>query len=492
MKRGRTSESAPVVMNKPRFLQRWLVVVAAATLLACGSESIEPVPNSRFDTLTQVVQAEMAEQGIRAAAVAVVEDGKVAYVHGFGTLAADDDTPVDGDTLFAIGSLSKSFTAIALLSALADHPSVTLGTPVQDILPEFAFPPAETQHLITLRTLLEHTSTLPRQIPASAPDPADASTRRLLTDVLPGLVADGYAQWTLPGHIWQYSNLGFDIAGLAAEEITGSSYPDLVRDRVTAPLGLERTFARAADIEAAGNFALGAPAVTPASLDDAARRPAGSAPLWSSARDMAKYLVFLLEGDDRVLSQADHAEMQSPLVSTGLCLDRNYGLGLFVSDVHFDESLYYPVDVVRHDGAVPGFHAEMDFFPKRGAGYVILTASDDALPNTWRHLDTAVLELPEEPRPDQPGDPGEWARWQGTFYEPHQYGRLILTLVGDELHVELPDLPAGSVRGVTNVCGNAFVVDTVLGASSVILTEDLAGEPNLIRVVQDGVFERVP
>jgi hypothetical protein len=113
-------------------------------------------------------------------------------------------------------------------------------------------------------------------------------------------------------------------------------------------------------------------------------------------------------------------------------------------------------------------------------------------PDTWRHLDAVVLELPAEPRPDLSGDPDEWARWEGTFYEPHVYGNLILTRVGDDLRAELPDRPAGFLRGFTPVCGNVFFIDTAQGASNVVLTEDLAGAPNLIRVVSGGVFERVP
>jgi len=463
-----------------------------------GGETLEP----RFVELGEVVEAELAAKGIHGAAVAYVEDGKVAFVRGYGQRGRYLEEPVDADTLFNIGSMSKSITATAVLSAIADDPNTSLDTPLVDLVPALDYPPAATLPLMTLDMALSHTAALGNwggSGHSTSENIQDEASDLVVTYYLPELADSGVDQWTLPGHAFQYSNPGYSVAGLSGETITGSFYADYMRERVANPLGMTRTFARSAEVEEAGNYTHGdgvnfgfdAP-VEASDIDAAWFRPAGL--VWSSARDMARFVEFQLNGDPAVLSDQDRLAMQAPRTDTELCYDYpSYGHGLYSTPdfwlfVYHDDpdlhSRYHDVPTVWHDGYMPGYVSLMVWLPEQKAGYVVLwNSSDELLWSTMDYIHEKLLPLPPAVEaPDISGKLEDWQAFNGTYFEPLDFGTLNLTADATGVHIEMPDSPFPYSDELVPVCRNTFVFSAGDVAAYLTLLEDPDGGPNLIRL----------
>ena len=458
-----------------------------------------------FDELATVIEDELLDKEIPGAAVAVILDGEVVFAEGFGVRGPELDAPVDADTTFAIGSMSKALTAATLLSALADDGATTLDTPLVDVIPELVFPPPATTPLMTIETALNHTSTLPTvwASAVTAEDRLDDASVQIVTEVIPDLVTRGYDQWTLPGRAYRYSNAGFAVAGLAGERITGAAFPDALHDRVAEPLGMDRTFARSADVIAAGNYARGLitlpgiedPVVPPTAYDAAWLRPAGG--VWASVTDVARFVQFMLDGEAGVLSDGDRLAMQSAQIDTGSCYTaRTYGYGLAVAPRFWgvewpEDGLAHETPTVGHHGHVPGFLSYMFWLPELRAGYVVLHNADSGwMLQTERFIVDNLMPLPPAvPGPEIAGDPADWERWEGVFYDPIIFGRLFVGVEDGIVTMELPDLPLDIV-GAFPVCRNRFWVWGWNFAYVMTFVEDEEGRPQLIAV--DGLphFER--
>jgi CubicO group peptidase (beta-lactamase class C family) len=466
--------------------------------------------------LEGIITAEMEARGVSGAAVAIILDGEIAYARDFGQRSYFDTEPVDEDTLFNIASVSKPISATTILAELEAHPELSLESPVMDHLPSFSFPPEELNADITLGHLLSHTSGLPTYWD-DEPSPGEAdddAAVELLTAVLPSLSsAMGQSLFSVPGHGFQYSNAGYGVAALAAEAISGQSFPDLVQTRVTGPLGMTRTFMRGTQVEAAGNFtrgrdllATGYSTIAPTDIDVAWGRAAGG--VWSSAADLARFVQFHLTGDPTVLSDAGRALMASPVVESGWCYSAEaYGYGLqpdtgwlfeewFVEEG--EDVPYRDVLAVGHAGGVPGFRSQILFFPDLNAGYVILqNASPTSLWDARLYIQRHILPLPPvTTSPDVSGDPEAWAAFAGTFLDDLDgfYGVGDLRLSADDggMTAELPAMDGlfEYDPALEPVCRNTFRFTFADYPYDLILVRDINGAPDLVQMAGATHFVR--
>ena len=460
-----------------------------------------------FAALADVVEDELVDTGVPGAAVAIVIDGDVVFAEGFGVRSPGGIQPVDANTTFAIGSLSKSMTAASLLAIARDRGPSNLQAPLVEALPQLGFPPEETLPLITLETTLTHTSALPDAFPGVVPAAAcgDEASGLVLTEVIPDKVDEGYDQWTRPGHAYRHSNVGYALAGLAGEAWTGSYYPDYLRQRLTEPLGMTRTFARSAEVVEAQNHAQGQTMrsdpegpVVPATFDAAWARPAEG--IWSSARDVATFMQFMIDGDPQVLADEDREAMQTPAAATGRCYwNTDYGFGLALAPRFWgwespEDGMVFETPTVSHEGDLPGFRSFMLWLPEQRSGYVILHNADHAwMLNTEAFISEHILPLPlPVTAPDLRGDPHEWARWDGTFRDPIRFGRLEVEVNSHSVSFDFPDLRDTVVLGTYPACGNSFHVSTSAGSLFLTLAEDPDGQADLIVVEGQPHFERLP
>ena len=226
-------------------------------------------------------------------AVGLVLDGELIYARSFGALDRAVRRPVDGETLFRIASLTKSFTALAVLK-LRDAGAIELDAPLVRYLPELASVavPVRDAPALTARMLLTHASGLPWD------DTWSAVSFGLSADELLRLLAAGVSFGHVPGEAYEYSNLGYALLGRLVERVSGVPYRTYVTREILAPLGM-RHAAWAPEVASAppDNLAVGywgdpgAETVAPRPSDGVFEAAGG---LYASLHDLARYAAYQL------------------------------------------------------------------------------------------------------------------------------------------------------------------------------------------------------
>jgi len=276
-------------------------------------------------------------------------------------------TPVGDDTVFEIGSITKVFTSLVLADMVL-RGETTLDEPVRALLPVGAVVPSRGGREITLRDLATHTSGLPRMPSNFAPADPDNPYVDYGPDQLLAFLA-GHQLSRDIGERHEYSNLGAGLLGYALSLRAGRDYETLVRERITAPLGMHDTVIT----------------FTPslrkrlAHGHDARMRPvanwdmgalAGAGALRSTARDMLKFLAAVLGLADAPICAAIRAQLAAPRLATE-SPNMTVGLGWHIkSDDHGT--------VVWHNGGTAGYRAFAGVDLARGAGVVVLTNTGGA------------------------------------------------------------------------------------------------------------------
>ena len=206
-------------------------------LLAAAARAQSPAPP---DAEIRRILAERVDQRHNAVGmvVAVIEPSGTRIV-AYGKLAKDDARPLNGDTVFEIGSITKVFTAL-LLEDMAQRGEVKLDDPIAKYLPEGVKAPQRNGKEITLAELATHTSGLPRMpnnfSPKDAANPyADYSADKLYAFL------NSYQLPRDPGEKWEYSNLATGLLGHLLSLVAGKDYETLVVSRIAPPLGMAST-----------------------------------------------------------------------------------------------------------------------------------------------------------------------------------------------------------------------------------------------------------
>ncbi|HVG46030.1 MAG TPA: serine hydrolase domain-containing protein [Longimicrobium sp.] len=352
-----------------------------------------------------IARQAMRNQSIPGLSVAIVKDGRVVLERGWGTERGKRPRAATGATAYQIASISKQFTAAAVLR-LAEQGRVKLSDPVSAYVD--GLPPS--YHGVTLGRLLNHT--------AGVPNFTDFF-REFRRPLAPGQLVDSLAKRPLlfePGTSFRYSNSGYYLLGLVIERVSGESYPDFLRAQFWAPLGMGETEycgARPhASVPAGYVRNRRGSAVPAAPWHPSVLFAAGS--LCSTAGDLAKWSVALGEG--RVLAPESYREMTSPAPSPDRNLRMTYGYGMMVDTT--DAGPY-----LHHDGAVSGFRAQVAWYPAERLAIVVLMNQGLAAPEPIeRDLARAVLGVaPREPRLAGPPPPPAATRAAaGSFPIPWQ------------------------------------------------------------------------
>lgn len=325
----------------------------------------------------------MREWKVPGLAVAVVHGDSMVFAKGYGVRRLGDPTPVDPNTVFAIGSSSKAFTGAAV-GMLVDEGKVTWDGPVTSYLPYFQMYDPWVTREITVRDLLTHRSGLSRG------DQLWYGTSRNREEVVRG-IRNLKPTWSMRTQ-FGYQNLMFITAGEVVHQVSGESWDDFLKSHLFGPLGMTTTNTSTNDLAALPNVA------SPhALLDDSVRvipwrnidnaGPAGS--INSNVIDMSKWLRLWVNGGTfggkRLLSEATVREATSPQFVVN---DRNmilrmdsprfldYGFGWFLQDFRGRKW-------VNHGGNIDGMAALVGFLPDDKLGVVILTnlnGSDITIP----------------------------------------------------------------------------------------------------------------
>lgn len=369
---------------------------ALALALPAAAAPFTPEDSARIDAIAREA---LAESGAPSVSIAIVRDGELAFARAYGKRSLAGDAPATADDRYRIGSISKQFTAAMVLSAAGDG-----RLSLDDKVARF-HPGLTATDRISLRQLLSHTAGY------SSYFTLDVTPVEGRSPIDPRQIARRWGALPLdfePGAQWSYSNTGYTLAGLAAEQAAGAPLDALLRTRVFDPLGM----ASAGDGD---RRPLGpSDAVGHTRYVTAPPRPAlpvgrgwlyAAGGLVMTASDLARWDMAMIDG--RVLS-ADAWKTMRTEIKLNDGSGSGYGLGVYVDEVRGRPR-------VRHDGSIDGFGAENRVYPEARAAVVVLVNADyGATP--YRVADgieallfpppvTAAPEPPRPPRPEPTPDP---------------------------------------------------------------------------------------
>jgi CubicO group peptidase (beta-lactamase class C family) len=327
-------------------------------------------------TLAVFVKAAAKKFAIPGVAVAVWADGTETYAcHGVTSLA--DPQPVDERTLYSVGSISKTFTATAMMCLVAQG-TVDLDAPVRRYVPELVLPNDQWTSEMTVLNLLNHTAGLDWRLIVEVGDADDALARFVAR-------LAGFEQLGAPGTRTSYSQAGYNLAGRVIEKVTGLTFERAVATLILEPLGLRDTRYAMADIMVRPSVAMGHNAdengqyaIARQWKDNRANNPGGG--IASSVADQLRWARFHL-GDGRapdgaqVLPAQTMRQMRVPTAELrSSTLGDAIGIGWFLRDVD-------GVRTVGHGGSGNGQFAELLMVPERDFAVVVAAnASPGGIP----------------------------------------------------------------------------------------------------------------
>lgn len=343
-----------------------------------SARPLDPALVARIDHLVASRQRQWQTPNL---SVGLVRDGHLIHTVHAGSARLDPAVPATDDTQFLIGSVTKTFTAVAVM-ALRDAGRLDLDDRLDAHLPEVA------HGALTIRRMLGHLSGLQREPVGRVWETFDnPDATRLLAEL-------AAAERVLAPHeVFHYSNLAFALLGQVIERLEGRPWEDVIRERILRPLGMSRTALTPGDDRAHGYLVHPFSGVaTPEPVTDLkATAPMGG--LWSTVTDLTRYAAFLADPDPAVLAPATVEAMCRPLV----ILDPDtwtLGYGLSFGMVRRGERVY-----VGHGGAMPGFLTGLRVSRKDRLGAVVWVNSSAGAEPIVLAADLLDLVLDAEPTP---------------------------------------------------------------------------------------------
>ncbi|TAN08504.1 MAG: class A beta-lactamase-related serine hydrolase [Rhodanobacteraceae bacterium] len=344
-----------------RFTRSWLAPAASVLLLASAPAfartTLPPALVMQVDTIARTA---LAQSGVPSASIAVVQNGQLAYTHAYGDARLEPKTPATTAMRYSIGSISKQFTAAAILMLQQDG-KLSLDDKVAKYFPALT----DAGH-ITLRQVLSHTS--------GYEDfwPQDYVMPEMLQPTTPRFILDTWAKKPLdfaPGADWQYSNTNYVIAASIVRRLTGQTPFEFLTQHVFKPLGMDDVYDNnlhplpTTDARGYHRYALGPLRPAP---KEGVNWLYGMAELSMTPADLAQWDIAMVH--QALLHPASWHAMQTEVrLNDGL--GSGYGLGVFVGRLDGHR-------MISHDGEVSGFTAANLVFPDNGMAVVVLTNQD--------------------------------------------------------------------------------------------------------------------
>jgi CubicO group peptidase (beta-lactamase class C family) len=375
------------------------------------SEVIIAVSESKFDALRERVQELMQQHQVPGVAVGLIVDGKE-YMEGFGITSVENPLPVTPETLFQIGSTTKTVTATAMMR-LVEQGALALDVPVRQYLPDFRVQDEATAAQVTIRHLLTHVAGWKGDVFTDTGWGDDAIARYVAQMAeLP--------QVSPLGELWAYNNAALIVAGRVIEVLTGKPYAIAIRELVLEPLEMKESFFHPADVMVR-RFAVGhmlredrLVIARPWNIPHS-NNPAGG--LTSTVRDQLRYARFHM-GDgtapsgERVLQEATVRLMQTPVVDSGN--GSQMALTWFIQEVG-------GVRFVYHGGATFGQMSMLWIAPERRCALTVLTNAErggalHGAVTTWVREQFLGVAAPKPEPLDLPE--AELAGYAGRYIQP--------------------------------------------------------------------------
>ena len=333
-----------------------------------------------FPEIEKMFRERVERQHIPGAVLGIIIDGQLVWVKSAGVSDLKTRTPVNADTVFRIASMTKSFTAMAILK-LRDEGKLSLDDPVSKYVPTLTDLPYPTKDspAITIRHLLSHAEGFPEDNPWGDRQLAQSD------DAMRNFMRSGIPFSNAPGVAFEYSNYGFAILGQIVAAVARKPYADYLREEILLPLGMRDSTLEAADVPPArkalayrweDNTWKDEPILAHGSFG-------AMGGLWTTANDLARYVAFLMsaypprnEPERGPIRRSSAREMQQmvrwqPASALRSTVDAPtqlsvsaYAFGLGVTqDCRFTH-------VVAHGGGLPGYGSLMRWYPEYGVGVI--------------------------------------------------------------------------------------------------------------------------
>jgi CubicO group peptidase (beta-lactamase class C family) len=338
-----------------------------------------------LQTIEEKVEKRRAELGIPGMSLAIVKDGQVIYAKGLGYKDFEKKIPATADTQFAIGSATKAFTALSILMS-QDEGKLSLDDSPKKYLPYFKMKDADTDKNMTVRDLMAHTSGLNRTDLAMI-------TGQLNRQELIRVAGEAQPMAKLREKFF-YQNIMFAAAGEVVASVQKTTWEKFVPKRIFKPLGMTNSTMDMKQMQKAKDYSFGyqynfdtkeTRKLPFRDIDEVA--PAGS--INSSARDMAKWITFVMNGGvvdgKRLVSEKGFEEWTKPQMKITPDGKVSYGLGWFLRE-------WKGLKVVEHGGNIDGFNALVAMIPEKKLGFVMLTnvsgspLGSELMPIVWENI----------------------------------------------------------------------------------------------------------
>jgi D-alanyl-D-alanine carboxypeptidase len=335
--------------------RRLPALLLAPFLLLAPSLLAAPADPAKIDT----VAASFYKDGVPGAAVLVAEGDKVVLEKGYGLASLELGVPIAPDMVFRIGSVTKQFTAVAILM-LEEQGKLRLDQKISEILPDY--PKAQGEQ-VSVQHLLNHTGGIPNYTD-------DAEFWKIAKEKLePARMLALFADKPLafkPGEQWAYSNSGYFVLGLILEKVSGESYRGFIEKHLLAPAGMKATLyddpEKLVPRRASGYQPMPDGSFAPAPYIDMSG-PYSAGALISTLGDLHRWNLALLEG--KLIRHESLEKAWSPLPLAG-GKKNAYGFGWNVGK-------FEGLRMVSHGGGIPGFMCMMYFLPEKKMTVAVLS-----------------------------------------------------------------------------------------------------------------------
>jgi CubicO group peptidase (beta-lactamase class C family) len=344
-------------LRKIFFLSMAILVIVSS--VAKAKPAFAQGEPASFDAIDDYISTKMKELGIPGASLVIVQGDQIVHVKAFGVADADGRA-VTPQTPFFTGSTGKSFTALAVMQ-LVEAGKIKLDAPVQTYIPWFRVADLKASGIITVRQLLNQVSGLPHSIGQEQLANTDQSDNAIENNVRALAKIELSAP---PGERYEYSNANYVTLGMIIHAVSGQSYETYIREHIFKPLDMLNSFTSKAEAQQDGLAVgyqkwFGVLVASPALPFIRGSLPAGQ--LNMSIEDFGHYLIAQLNDGNyqgvSVLSPTGISTLHHPDVPMPGSTDF-YGMAWEVQ--HFQD-----VEVIRHNGAVPGYTTDMFLVPRK-------------------------------------------------------------------------------------------------------------------------------
>ncbi|WP_064199469.1 serine hydrolase domain-containing protein [Brevibacillus brevis] len=303
----------------------------------------------------EFVRETMMERRVPGAAIGVAKDGQLVYAKGFGYRDAEQGQVATVDNLFGIASITKSFTAIAIMQ-LQEAGKLTVADPVSRFLPEFYVKTGSGTEAITIHNFLTHSSGLP---PLSCVDEALKLGLNTYEELMTYMAQLEFTLLGAPGTEFSYSNDCYTLLGAIVERASGKPYSTYVKEHILQPAGMQRSCFSLVELE-------GYEDRTPLFETPPFQSSGG---LKSTLTDMMRYTELFrtkgLIGKERILRTESVQQMTTPYFRCEH--NQYYGYGIAITPN------FYGAVMLGHSGSEKGIQAYMSIIPENGLAAVALT-----------------------------------------------------------------------------------------------------------------------